>query len=71
MSKKSIGIREIAQLSGVSIATVSRVINGSSNASDEVRQKVNKIIEEYNYIPNITAKNMFFQKLKIDCHVCS
>lgn len=64
MNKKNIGIREIAQLSGVSIATVSRVINGSSKASDEVRQKVNKIIEEYNYIPNITAKNMFSKSSK-------
>jgi DNA-binding LacI/PurR family transcriptional regulator len=59
MNKKYIGIREIAQLAGVSIATVSRVINGSSSTSEEVREKVNSIIEEYNYVPNITAKNMY------------
>jgi DNA-binding LacI/PurR family transcriptional regulator len=64
MNKKNIGIREIAQLSGVSIATVSRVINGSSKASEEVRQKVNKVIEEYNYIPNIAAKNIFSKSSK-------
>ena len=40
------------------------MINGSSNASDEVREKVNKIIEEYNYIPNITAQNMFSKSSK-------
>lgn len=59
MNKKYIGIREIAQLAGVSIATVSRVINGSSKTSDEVRERVNSIIEKYNYVPNITAKNMY------------
>ncbi|HML36248.1 MAG TPA: LacI family DNA-binding transcriptional regulator [Bacillota bacterium] len=64
MSKKSIGIREIAQLSGVSIATVSRVINGAPNTSEKTRRKVNEVIEKYHYIPNITAKNMFSKSSK-------
>ncbi|HHV30173.1 LacI family DNA-binding transcriptional regulator [Acetivibrio mesophilus] len=64
MKKNYIGIREIAQLAGVSIATVSRVINGSPKTSEEVRNRVNKIIEEYNYVPNITAKSMYSKNSK-------
>lgn len=59
LNKKNIGIREIAQLAGVSVATVSRVINNTGNTSQETREKVNKIVKEYNYVPNIVAKNMY------------
>lgn len=59
MNKKNIGIREIAQLAGVSVATVSRVINNTGNTSEETRERVNKIVKEYNYVPNIVAKNMY------------
>ncbi|PXV95488.1 LacI family transcriptional regulator [Lachnotalea glycerini] len=54
-----IGIREIAKLAGVSTATVSRVINTPDKTSPKVREKVEKIIKEYNYIPNQTIKNIF------------
>lgn len=58
-NNKSIGIREIAKLAGVSTATVSRVINKSPSTSQKVREKVEKIIEEYNYIPNQNIRNIF------------
>lgn len=58
--KKTIkGIREIAELAGVSTATVSRVINKPETTSLKVREKVLRIIEEYNYVPNQMAKNLF------------
>ncbi|MEG1614330.1 MAG: LacI family DNA-binding transcriptional regulator, partial [Oscillospiraceae bacterium] len=59
MNKKNIGIREIAKQAGVSVATVSRVINGTGNTSDEVNERVNKVVKEFNYIPNIVAKSMY------------
>lgn len=59
MKDKQIGIREIAKLSGVSVATVSRVINTPEITSEKLRNKVNAVIEEYNYVPNLVAKNLF------------
>ena len=57
--KKYIGIREIAKIAGVSIATVSRVINAPETTSRSTREKVLNIIKKYNYVPNQTAKNFF------------
>ncbi|MGI5850447.1 MAG: LacI family DNA-binding transcriptional regulator, partial [Christensenellales bacterium] len=49
----------IAQLCGVSIATVSRVINNPELTSPKTRNLVMKVIEENNYVPNLLAKNIF------------
>ena len=51
-------IVDIAKKANVSTATVSRVLNGSPNVSDSLRKKVNQIIEESGYTPNIFAKGM-------------
>jgi len=44
-------ITDIAKRVGVSISTVSRVINNSVNVSDETRQKILEVMEELNYKP--------------------
>lgn len=54
-----IGIREIAQIANVSTATVSRVINHPEKCSEKTRIKIEKIIKEYNYIPNESIKHIF------------
>lgn len=51
-------LREIAEQAGVSIATVSYVLNGNAQISDETRQKVEKIIKETGYRSNILAKSL-------------
>ncbi|MEX2134516.1 MAG: LacI family DNA-binding transcriptional regulator, partial [Acidimicrobiia bacterium] len=48
---------DLARLSGVSRATVSRVINGGSVAQ-ETRQKVLDVLETTNYRPNLAARNL-------------
>ncbi len=48
-------IREIAKQAGVSIATVSYVINGVGRVSDDTRRRVNAIIEETGFKPNKMA----------------
>lgn len=53
-----ITIKDIAKISGVGISTVSRVLNNTGYVSDEVRQKVMKTVRDYNYIPNISARNL-------------
>ncbi|MFZ5990072.1 MAG: LacI family DNA-binding transcriptional regulator [Bacillota bacterium] len=47
---------DIARLAGVSRSTVSRVINNYPNVPEATRQKVLKIIEQYNYEPNTSAR---------------
>lgn len=47
---------DIAKLAGVSRSTVSRVINNYDNVPEETRRRVLKIIEEYQYEPNTSAR---------------
>lgn len=63
-AKGKISIREIAELSGVSVATVSRIINKSGRFSEKTKEKVMKIIDEYNYKPNMAAKSLRENKSK-------
>lgn len=51
-------IKEIAQICGVSVATVSNIINGTGRVSKETKENVLKVIEEMNYTPNYAAKNL-------------
>ena len=51
----SISMREIAKIAGVSSATVSRVINGSNLVTEETSQKIRKLIQDLNFVPNNSA----------------
>lgn len=52
-------MRDVAEMAGVSIATVSRALNSPSSTSEVTRKKVLDIIEIYNYVPNQFAKNLY------------
>lgn len=62
MSQKKISIREIANLSGVSVATVSRVINNNGRFSEATRKKVMSVIRENSYTTNAMAKGLRMQR---------
>jgi len=49
---------DIAKLAGVSRSTVSRVVNNYPNVPIETKEKVMKIINEYNYSPNTFARTL-------------
>src|SRR5438552_10590279 len=51
-------IREIADRAGVSIATVSRVLNGRGVGSDETRELVSRIIRDNGYTANRSARGL-------------
>lgn len=51
-------IYDISEKAGVSIATVSRVLNGSDNVSAETRKKVLAVMNEYDYTPNAFARGL-------------
>lgn len=50
-------IYDISKLSGVSVTTVSRVLNGSASVSPETREKVEEVIRKHGYVPKQAARN--------------
>ncbi len=55
-------ISEIAELSGVSVGTVDRVIHDRGRVSEETRRRVQRIIEDVDYKPNVIARNLSLKK---------
>ncbi len=51
-------VKEIAKLAGVSVATVSRVLNNSATVKKSTSEKVSKIINDLGYQPNILARQL-------------
>lgn len=56
------GVKEIARRANVSIATVDRVIHNRKGVSDSTRQKINEIIKEIGFQPNILASRLASKK---------
>lgn len=55
-------IKDVADLAGVGVGTVSRVINNHAAVKPETREKVKAAIQKLNYIPNEVARNFKMQK---------
>jgi len=51
-------IREVADQAGVSIATVSRVLNGRDDVAPETRELVSRIIRDRGYVANRSARGL-------------
>lgn len=64
-------IYDISKKAGVSIATVSRVLNGSDKVRPATRKKVMDIIETYDYTPNAYARGMGLQSLRTIGILCA
>ncbi|MEA1975223.1 MAG: LacI family DNA-binding transcriptional regulator [Bacillota bacterium] len=62
---KKITMKDIAEKAGVSKATVSRVINKTKPVSLEVKERVEKIIEENNYKPSAVARSLANRETKV------
>lgn len=58
-------LEEIGQMAGVSRSTVSRVINGSTNVSEAVRQRVDKVVRETGYHPHAAARSLVTRRTRI------
>ena len=50
-----VSIKDVARHAGVAISTVSKVLNHYPNVSMETREKVNRAIQELNFVPNAVA----------------
>lgn len=64
-------IYDIADKAGVSIATVSRVLNGSPNVSTKTKDKILRIIEEEGYTPNVFARGLGLNTMKMIGILCT
>jgi LacI family transcriptional regulator, repressor for deo operon, udp, cdd, tsx, nupC, and nupG len=51
-------IQEVAKRAGVSVATVSRVLNNASSVSTKTRRRVEDAIKELNYAPSMLGRNL-------------
>lgn len=57
-----VGVKEIALKANVSLATVDRVLHNRTGVSSATREKIQKIIKELNYQPNILARVLASRK---------
>lgn len=58
-------IKDVAERCGVSVSTVSRVLNSHPDVSDSIREKVMTVVQEMHYVPNNSARDLV--KPKSDC----
>ena len=61
----SISIRDVAKRAGVSIATVSRAVNGITSVDPELAKRVWKAVEEVGYVPNPQARALVSGRSRI------
>lgn len=62
---KKITIKDIAKLAGVSAGSVDRVIHNRGEVSPETRNKVETVLNNVNYIPNLHSKSNSSKKLRL------
>lgn len=62
MVEKAITIYDVAREADVSMATVSRVVNGNTNVREVTRKKVQKVIDDLGYHPNAVARGLASRK---------
>ncbi|MBQ2136683.1 MAG: LacI family DNA-binding transcriptional regulator, partial [Selenomonas sp.] len=60
--KKQATIVDVARAAGVSVATVSRVVNGNYPVKQETKEKVKQAINSLNYVPNVQARELNTRK---------
>ncbi len=64
-------IYDVSKKAGVSIATVSRVLNGNPNVSDKTRTRVLDVMDELGYTPNVFARGLGLGTIQTIGIMCS
>ena len=57
-----VGMRDVAKKAGVSLSTVSLVVNGAGCVSDDMRERVAEAMRALNYVPNELARNLYHDR---------
>lgn len=55
---EQVTIKDIARICGVGVSTVSRAINNHPDINPETKEMINRVIREYGYVPNNSARNL-------------
>jgi LacI family transcriptional regulator len=63
--KSNLTIRDVARVAGVSISTVSRVLNDKDDVAPETYEKVQRVIGELGYASSLAAKGMRSRRTKV------
>lgn len=58
-------IRDLAKRAGVSVATVSRVLNNYPDVSEETKERVNALVRELNYRPSAAARSLVTRRSNV------
>lgn len=58
LSTSGITIHDVAQIAGVSVSTVSRILNGKPDVAKATRQRVQTIIDRLGYTPHVSAQSL-------------
>ena len=64
-------IYDVSERAGVSIATVSRVLNGNPNVSEKTRTRVMEVMDELGYTPNVFARGLGLNTMQTIGIMCS
>ena len=67
MTTDKIRIKDVAELAGVSVGTVDRVLHNRPNVSEDARNKVEKALKEMDYRPNVYASALAYNKKYTFC----
>ena len=59
---KNYRIKDIAELSGASTGTVDRILHERGKVSEDARKKVEKVLKEIDYQPNLIARSLALKK---------
>ncbi len=62
---QKVTIYDIAKIANVSPSTVSRVVNNQPNVKKSTRARIIKLLEEYSYIPDETARSLVTQSSRM------
>lgn len=65
MAAKRVTIKDVASRAGVSIATVSHVLNGTKFVSEEMQSRVNESVKELDYRPSSVASSLRRQRSQV------
>ena len=60
----SVTLRDVARTAGVSVKTVSRVVNNQGEISEETRQRIKSVVREMGYRPNLVARGLVTQRTR-------
>ena len=60
-----VGMRDVAKKAGVSLSTVSLVVNGNGYVSNDMRDRVRKAMQALNYVPNELARNLYHDRTNL------